>query len=66
MGLRAALGLSAAAPKLYRDKISPQQRSVAARNFKLPQNSTNTRDKYDLRRDKISFQNASAGRNSVA
>jgi hypothetical protein len=65
MGLRAALGLSAAADKLYRDKISLQQRSAAARNFKLPQNFINTRDKQNLRRDKISFQNASAGRNSA-
>jgi hypothetical protein len=66
MGLRAALGLSAAAPKLYRDKISPRQRPAAARNFKLPQNSINTRDKHNPRRDKISFQNASAGRNFAA
>lgn len=40
MDLRAALGLSAAALELYRDKISLRQRPAAARNFKLLRNST--------------------------
>jgi len=48
MGLRAALGLSAAALELYRDKISPWQRSAAARNFKLPQNSTSGREAFSI------------------
>jgi len=46
MGLREALELSATARKLYRDKISPRQKPAAARNFKLPQNSTSGREAF--------------------
>jgi len=46
MDLRAALGLSTAALELYRDKISLRQRPAAARNFKLPQNSTSGRKAF--------------------
>jgi len=61
MDLRAALGLSTTALELYRDKISLRQRSAAARNFKLPQNSTDTRDKYNPAETKFHFKTQALG-----